>query len=182
MGFTEISVTENSHPYVAAWWPSGHNIGWEHAQIIEKFHFLDAVANDKPLSPYLATLEDGYRTAVVIDAMRQSDRLGTRVDIRGEWCAGGRDDACVARTPDSLFLGACTRSSGAGEWTQKQKTDSIRNSRVLFDKLKAKMASQKTIAERANRGVNPFHTIRTLAQADGAYDGLTKSAEQDDTT
>jgi predicted dehydrogenase len=82
LGFTEINVTESSHPYVGAWWPSGHNIGWEHCQIIEKFHFLDAVANDKPLSPYNATFEDGYRAAVIIDAMRRSSREGQRVEIQ----------------------------------------------------------------------------------------------------
>jgi predicted dehydrogenase len=81
LGFTEISVTESCHPYVGAWWPPGHNIGWEHAQIIEKFHFLDAVANDKPLSPYNATFEDGYRVAVIIDAMRRSSQTGKRIPI-----------------------------------------------------------------------------------------------------
>ena len=82
LGFTEISVTEHYHPYVGAWWPPGHNIGWEHGQIIEKFHFLDAIANGKPLSPCNATFEDGYRTAVIIDAMRQSSRTGQRVPIQ----------------------------------------------------------------------------------------------------
>ena len=77
----EISVTESCHPYVGAWWPQGHNIGWEHCQIIEKFHFLDAVAHGKPLSPYHATFEDGYRVAVIIDAMRQSSRTGQRVRV-----------------------------------------------------------------------------------------------------
>ena len=82
LGFTEISVTENLHPYVGPWWPHGHNIGWEHGQIIEKFHFLDAVANDKPLSPHQATFEDGYRVGVIIDAMRRSDRTGRRVEVQ----------------------------------------------------------------------------------------------------
>ena len=81
LGFTEISVTESDHPYVAPWWPHGHNIGWEHCQIIEKFHFLDAVANDKRMCPYNATFEDGYRVAVIIDAMRQSSTQGKRIAI-----------------------------------------------------------------------------------------------------
>ena len=81
LGFTEISVTEDEHPYIGKWWPSGHNIGWEHCHIIEKFHFLDAVANGKEMSPYNATFEDGYRVAVIIDAMRQSSRLGKRIEI-----------------------------------------------------------------------------------------------------
>jgi len=80
-GFAEISVTESDHPYVAPWWPHGHNIGWEHCHIIEKFHFLDAVANGKPMSRYNATFEDGYRVAAIIDAMRESSRSGKRVEI-----------------------------------------------------------------------------------------------------
>ena len=81
LGFTEISVTENCHPLVGAWWPQGHNIGWEHSHIIEKFHFLDAVANDKPLDPCQATFEDGYRVATIIDAMRRSSLSGQRIAI-----------------------------------------------------------------------------------------------------
>ena len=79
-GFAEINVTESDHPYVAPWWPRGHNLGWEHGQIIEKFHFLDAVGNGKPLNPNNATFEDGYRVAVIIDAMRRSSASGKRVE------------------------------------------------------------------------------------------------------
>ena len=81
LGFSEISVTESRHPYVGPWWPHGHNIGWEHCQIIEKFHFLDAVAGGKPMCPHNATFEDGYRVAVIIDAMRRSSRTGERIDL-----------------------------------------------------------------------------------------------------
>jgi predicted dehydrogenase len=84
LGFNEISVTESDHPYVGPWWPHGHNLGWEHGQIIEKFHFLDAVANNKPMSPYNATFEDGYRVAAIIDAMRRSSESGQRIDLRFE--------------------------------------------------------------------------------------------------
>ncbi len=74
-------MTESSHPDVGPWWPHGHNIGWEHSHIIEKFHFLDAVAAGKEMHPSLATFEDGYRVAVVIDAMRKSSRSGNRVEL-----------------------------------------------------------------------------------------------------
>jgi predicted dehydrogenase len=80
-GFAEISATEADHPYVAPWWPHGHNIGWEHCHIIEKFHFLDAVGNGKPMDPHNATFEDGYRVAVIIDAMRRSSASGQRVAL-----------------------------------------------------------------------------------------------------
>lgn len=81
LGFTEISVTEANHPYVGPWWPHGHNIGWEHCHIIEKFHFLEAVAHGRPLSPHQATFEDGYRVAAIIDAMRRSSQSGKRVEL-----------------------------------------------------------------------------------------------------
>ena len=82
LGFTEISVTESKHPYIKEWWPQGHNIGWEHCHIIDKFHFLDAVAKGKELSPYIATFEDGYRVAVIIDAIRRSSYSGQRIEIK----------------------------------------------------------------------------------------------------
>jgi len=80
-GFREISVTESSHPDVAPWWPHGHNIGWEHCHIIEKFHFLDAVAKGRNLDPRNATFEDGYRVAVIIDAMRKASLSGARINL-----------------------------------------------------------------------------------------------------
>jgi predicted dehydrogenase len=87
-GFTEISVTHSEHPYVNQWWGPGHNIGWEHSHIIEKFYFLDAVANDKDINPYNATFEDGYRVAVIVDAMRKSSDLGKKIELR----SGGEPD------------------------------------------------------------------------------------------
>ena len=94
MGFTEISVTEANHPYVGPWWPHGHNLGWEHCQIIEKFHFLEAVANNRPMNPYNATFEDGYRVAVMIDAMRASRAAPARVEVeyRGDLGISGFRD------------------------------------------------------------------------------------------
>jgi len=80
-GFTEISVTNSEHPYASAWWPPGHTLGWEHAHIIEKYHFLDAIANGTEMSPSLATFEDGYRVSLIIAAMRESSRSGKQVAV-----------------------------------------------------------------------------------------------------
>jgi predicted dehydrogenase len=82
LGFTEISVTESCHPYVGAWWPQGHNLGWEHLQIIEKYHFFKAIAHGEPLCASQATFDDGYRVAVIIDAMRKSSLSGARVAMQ----------------------------------------------------------------------------------------------------
>jgi predicted dehydrogenase len=50
----------------------------------EIYHFVDAVVGKKNVGPYGATFEDGYRAAVVCDAIVESARTGRRVLIRYE--------------------------------------------------------------------------------------------------
>ncbi len=84
IGFQDVSVTETDHPFAKAWWPRGHIVGWEHAHINELNHMLEAIALDKPVGPYGATFEDGYRNAVICDAVTESAQRGVRVPIRFE--------------------------------------------------------------------------------------------------
>ena len=78
-GFTDVNVTDPDHPDARAWWGPGHNLGWEHGHIIEKRYFLRSIAQGTPLDPAQATFEDGYRAAVVVEAMRTSSNSGHRV-------------------------------------------------------------------------------------------------------
>ena len=64
------------------WWPHGHMIGWEHSFIHEISHLLDAIVNNKAIAPYGATFEDGYKNAVICDAIQESAVAGRHVDIR----------------------------------------------------------------------------------------------------
>jgi predicted dehydrogenase len=82
-GFTRVDVTETAlgHPFADVWWPRGHGIGWEHGHINQAALFLDSIANKKPISPYGATFEDGYKVAVIIEALEQSCRSGKRVYV-----------------------------------------------------------------------------------------------------
>ena len=80
-GFRTVLVTEPTHPYVGAWWPQGHIIGWEHSFVHELKHFLDCVTTGRPVGPEGADFEDGYRASVVADAIVQSANSGRRVDI-----------------------------------------------------------------------------------------------------
>ncbi|MBI3943953.1 MAG: Gfo/Idh/MocA family oxidoreductase [Chloroflexi bacterium] len=80
-GFTDVLVSESYHPYWKFWWPQGHIIGYEHTFTHEIYHFLDAVVNNKDIAPYGATFEDGYRCAVILDAIIQSSTEGRRIDI-----------------------------------------------------------------------------------------------------
>ncbi len=81
-GFTEISVTNPEHPYMSAWWPMGHALGWEHAHTIEKFHFLFAIGTATEMSPCLATFEDGYRASAIIAAIKESSLSGKCVAVK----------------------------------------------------------------------------------------------------
>jgi predicted dehydrogenase len=47
----------------------------------EVHHLLDAIVNNKSIAPYGATFEDGYRAAVICDAILESSRTGRRVAI-----------------------------------------------------------------------------------------------------
>lgn len=80
-GFTRVLVTEAEHPFWSNWWPHGHIIGWEHTFVHEIAHLLDAIVNDKDVAPLGATFEDGYRNAVICDAILESAREGRRVRI-----------------------------------------------------------------------------------------------------
>ena len=81
-GFHDVLVTEGYHPFWSNWWPHGHIIGWEHTFVHELTHFLDCIVNKKDVAPYGATFEDGYRAAVICDAILESARARKQVDVR----------------------------------------------------------------------------------------------------
>jgi len=81
-GFQNVLVTEAEHPYLKFWWPRGHILGWEHAHVNEIYHFVEAVVQQKDIAPYGATFEDGYRVAVISDAIVESARTGRRIPVR----------------------------------------------------------------------------------------------------
>ncbi len=50
-GFRRIVVTEAEHPYVAAWWPPGHGLGYEHGfthQVVDLVRGIDAGEQPRP--------------------------------------------------------------------------------------------------------------------------------------
>jgi predicted dehydrogenase len=81
-GFHNALISEGFHPYLANWWPHGHMLGWEHSFVHEFNHFFDAIVNGKPVDPYGATFVDGYRNAVICDAILASAQSGRAVDIK----------------------------------------------------------------------------------------------------
>jgi predicted dehydrogenase len=70
-GFRRILVTESDHPFVKAWWPPGHIIGYEHTFTHTVFDLLEAVADRKVPQP---SFVDGVRNQRVLDAIERSAR------------------------------------------------------------------------------------------------------------
>jgi predicted dehydrogenase len=68
-GFTRILVTEPSHPYVSAWWPAGHMLGYEHGFSHQVVDFVTAIAEGHQPTPSFA---DGLHVQRVLDAVERS--------------------------------------------------------------------------------------------------------------
>ena len=77
-GFRTISVTNGKHPYIAAWWPPGHIIGYEHSFTHTVHDFLQAVASGVPPWP---NFEDGVKNQRVLDAIVRSSETGRAVTV-----------------------------------------------------------------------------------------------------
>ena len=78
-GFKNILVTEPVHPFLNAWWPPGHIIGWEHTFIHEVYDLLEAIATNRKVYP---DFEDGLKCQQVLDAVVKSaeERCWIKVD------------------------------------------------------------------------------------------------------
>jgi predicted dehydrogenase len=81
-GFHSVLVSEGYHPFWENWWPHGHIIGWEHTFIHQIHHLLDAIVNDTSVAPYGADFLDGYKNAVICDAILKSAETRKQVDIK----------------------------------------------------------------------------------------------------
>jgi len=77
-GFRLIQATEDIHPYMEAWWPAGHVIGYEHTFVHEMYEFIEAVANDKDTSP---DFYDGVKCQQVLEAVDLSIERGKWVEV-----------------------------------------------------------------------------------------------------
>lgn len=68
-GFRTILVTERVHPYVSAWWPPGHGLGYEHTFTHAVADLLNAVAEDRMPQPDFA---EGVKVQAVLEAVEES--------------------------------------------------------------------------------------------------------------
>lgn len=79
-GFRRIQVTEPEHPYMSAWWPTGHGIGYEHLFTHQVVDLVRAIADDSPASPSFAEGLDVQRVLAAVAASAEAESLRTDVD------------------------------------------------------------------------------------------------------
>lgn len=77
-GFRDILVTDASHPYLEAWWPSGHIIGYEHTFINTFADFVSAVVKGTNVHP---TFLDGLANEQVLEAISKSVKMRTWTSV-----------------------------------------------------------------------------------------------------
>ncbi|XVV14256.1 Gfo/Idh/MocA family protein [Actinoplanes sp. CA-131856] len=75
-GFSTILVTEPNHPYMSAWWPAGHGIGYEHTFTHEVRDLIEAIAAGTQPTPSFA---DALQVQLVLDAVSRSAESS-------QWC------------------------------------------------------------------------------------------------
>ena len=68
-GFRRILATEPAHPYVAAWWPPGHLLGYEHGFTHQVVDLVTAIAEGADPAPSFA---DGLQVQRVLAAVETS--------------------------------------------------------------------------------------------------------------
>ncbi|MEW9871575.1 Gfo/Idh/MocA family protein [Arthrobacter sp. HS15c] len=68
-GFRKIMVTEAEHPYVSAWWPAGHMLGYEHGFSHQVKDLVEGIVGNTDPHP---TFADGLRVQRVLDAVERS--------------------------------------------------------------------------------------------------------------
>jgi predicted dehydrogenase len=68
-GFRRILVTEPDHPYLSAWWPPGHVLGWDATFVHEVRDLVTAIAEGGELTP---SFQDGLRVQRVLSAVEES--------------------------------------------------------------------------------------------------------------
>jgi predicted dehydrogenase len=77
-GYRDILVTESVHPFVGAWWPPGHLIGYEHTFVHTVADFIKAIARKKSVQP---TFADGLMNERVLEAVSKSSKLRRWVKV-----------------------------------------------------------------------------------------------------
>ena len=81
-GWTTIDVTRagSGHPYVEAWWPDSHGLGYEHTFVNQASDILTVLGGGQPVAA-LPDFADALKTQRVLHAATASARNRAPVDV-----------------------------------------------------------------------------------------------------
>jgi predicted dehydrogenase len=68
-GFRTVNATDADHPYMNAWWPPGHIIGYEHSFTHIIYELMQAIHTGENPKP---NFHDGFRNQQVLDAIQRA--------------------------------------------------------------------------------------------------------------
>ncbi len=77
-GFRVVQASDSVHPFMSAWWPVGHIIGYEHTFINLVYSMLKAFDKGEVFKP---NFEDGVRNQAVLEAVDISSQQKRWVSI-----------------------------------------------------------------------------------------------------
>lgn len=80
-GWRTIDVTRGAeHPFVEAWWPDSHGLGYEHTFINQAADIVTMIGGDSPVVP-MPDFADALRTQRVLDAALEAARRRVPIPI-----------------------------------------------------------------------------------------------------
>ncbi|GAB2844931.1 Gfo/Idh/MocA family protein [Microbacterium insulae] len=78
-GFRTILVTEAEHPYVAAWWPAGHMLGYEHGFTHQVVDLVTVIAEGTDPHPSFAEGLSVQRVLAAVERSSENESAWVRV-------------------------------------------------------------------------------------------------------
>ena len=82
-GFRRIVVTEPDHPYVAAWWPPGHGLGYDHGFVHQAVDLVRAIGERRQPEPSFADALGVQRVLAAVERSAADDSRWTPVQPSG---------------------------------------------------------------------------------------------------
>jgi predicted dehydrogenase len=80
-GYRRILATDPPHPYMDAWWPAGHGIGYEHGFINTVADIMRAIGSKGRKAEFKPDFADALEVQKVLDAVLLSDKKRRWVEI-----------------------------------------------------------------------------------------------------
>ena len=78
-GWRKINATSRLHPYMKAWWPPGHALGYEHTFVHALADFFNAFTRDESPAPDFG---DAAQTQAVLEAIETSANTQQWVNVK----------------------------------------------------------------------------------------------------